>query len=358
MPPPIHGASLMGQYIYNSELINNTFDCHYLNLSIASSIEDVQKFGLKKLFRYIILLLNVIYQIILFRPNLVYFTPNSCGKPFYKEFPIMILLKLMGRRVVAHYHNKGVLSHSDRWLDNILYKMFFFHTKVILLSERLYSDISKYVKSEDYEVCPNGIPMIVDIPYNVKVVNNTHPPVLLFLSNLLVAKGVWTLIDSLAELNDRNINFKCIIAGCESAEISSEKLQDVIKDKKLSNKVSYYGPVYGQDKNNLLNQADIFVFPSYNECFPLVLLEAMQFNLPCITTSVGGILDIVKDGVNGLICKARNSKSLSISIEQLLIDPQMRIKLGHTGREILEKKFELSHFYERLNKILTLYLNS
>ncbi len=354
MPPPIHGASLMGKYIHDSELINQTFECRYINLAIAASIDDIQKFGLKKLFRYIILLFRILIQLCNYRPQLVYFTPNSCGKPFYKEFPIMMLLKLTGRKVVAHYHNKGVSTHSNRWLDNILYKLFFFHTKVILLSERLYPDMEKYVDREDVRICPNGIPTTKLIDY-VQREGKNKVPIILFLSNLIPSKGVWVLLESLNELNRKGIEFQCIFAGGESAEIKSEDFIASIQNKGLSDKVSYYGPAYGQDKLELLKKADIFVFPTFypGECFPLVLLEAMQCGLPCITTAEGGIMDIIEDGRNGLICKSHNIGALTCSIERLLKNPQERIEMGKSGKKDFDNKFAIEIFQQRITSLLS-----
>ncbi len=354
MPPPIHGASMMGKYIFESDLINQSFDCKYINLSIASSIDDIQKFGVKKLFRYVALLNRIFIQLILFRPKLVYLTPNACGKPFYKEFPIMVLLKIMGKRVVIHYHNKGVPAYSDKWLDNILYKIFFYHTKVILLSDRLYSDIAKYVRRENVHICPNGIPKTELFQFE-RNVDKHDTPILFFLSNLLVAKGVWTLVDALGVLSEQGVEFQCIFAGYESMEISGEQLRKKITEKKLSSKVSYYGPACGEDKMDLYKKADIFVFPSHNECFPLVLLEAMQCGLPCITTAEGGILDIIEDGVNGVVCKTDDSHSLSQAIESLIKDKEKRKKMGMKGRKRYENFFSLDKFYIRFADILSNY---
>ena len=56
LPPPVHGAAMVGKYIHDSELINSEYDCHYINLAIASSLEDIGKVGIKKLWHFIQLL--------------------------------------------------------------------------------------------------------------------------------------------------------------------------------------------------------------------------------------------------------------------------------------------------------------
>ena len=59
MPPPVHGASMMGKYIKDSRKVNETFDCKFINLSMAQSINDIGKAGFKKLIKFIKLLNNI-----------------------------------------------------------------------------------------------------------------------------------------------------------------------------------------------------------------------------------------------------------------------------------------------------------
>lgn len=158
MPPPLHGAAMVGQYIHDSEIINEKYECHYINLTTAKNLQDIGKVGVRKLFDFFKLLKIIRRAVKNVKPQLVYVTPNACGGAFYKDFVVVEMLKRLGCKVVVHYHNKGVATRQDRRLDNALYRRFFKGIKVILLSECLYSDVKKYVKREDVFVCPNGIP--------------------------------------------------------------------------------------------------------------------------------------------------------------------------------------------------------
>lgn len=158
MPPPVHGAAMVGKYIHDSLYINHAFDCHYINLATASGLEDIGKFKIGKVFSFARLLRRIRREVKSLHPQLVYVTPNSAGGPFYKDFVVVTMLKLMGCRIVAHYHNKGVATRQHRWLDNLLYRRFFKGIKVMLLGEALYEDIKKYVRREDVYICANGIP--------------------------------------------------------------------------------------------------------------------------------------------------------------------------------------------------------
>ena len=149
LPPPVHGASMVGKYIHDSELVNRVFDCHYVNLTTANSLEDVGKGGVRKLWAFCKKLLEIRKAIGQVRPDVVYVTPNSAGGPFYKDFVVVQLCKRWAkRRMILHFHNKGVTTRQDRWLDNWLYKKFFRNVEVILLGRPLYEDVKKYVKEE------------------------------------------------------------------------------------------------------------------------------------------------------------------------------------------------------------------
>lgn len=158
MPPPVHGAAMVGQYIHDSKLINEKFDCHYINLTTAKNLQDIGKVGLRKLLDFVKLLQRIRKVLKEVKPRMVYVTPNACGGAFYKDFVVVQMIKSMGFPIIVHYHNKGVATRQNRALDNWLYRRFFKGIKVILLSECLYGDVQKYVRREDVFVCPNGIP--------------------------------------------------------------------------------------------------------------------------------------------------------------------------------------------------------
>ena len=158
MPPPVHGAAMVGQYIHDSKLINEKFDCHYINLTTAKNLQDIGKVGIRKLLDFFKLLKSIRKELKIVKPRMVYVTPNACGGAFYKDFVVVQMIKSMGYPVIVHYHNKGVAACQKRCLDNFLYRHFFRGVKVILLSECLYEDVKKYVRREDVFVCPNGIP--------------------------------------------------------------------------------------------------------------------------------------------------------------------------------------------------------
>ncbi len=353
LPPPVHGAAMVGKYIHDSKLINERFECRYINLTTASSLEDIGKTSLSKLKAFVRLIRHVRKQVKEYKPQLVYITPNAKGGAFYKDFIVVEMLKHMGCRVVAHYHNKGVRTRQDKWLDNLLYKRYFMGIKVILLGKSLYKDVEKYVKWEDVYICPNGIP-VSSSPLPEKKQNPI--PRLLFLSNLLESKGVFVLLDALKILKDKGYSFICDFVGGETAEIDAARFDHEVEKRGLNELVVYQGRKYGEEKEEFLNRTDVFVFPTYyhNETFGLVNLEAMYHKVPVVATDEGGVPDVVVDGENGLISERKNPLSLANCIERLLNDESLRRKMGEDGYKKLLKSFTSnqfdSNFIEALSK--------
>ena len=77
LPPPIHGAAMMGKYIQESELIDSSFDSYCINLATAGSLSDIGRTSFKKLLRYVLLLKHIYHVVRDIHPELVYITPNA-----------------------------------------------------------------------------------------------------------------------------------------------------------------------------------------------------------------------------------------------------------------------------------------
>jgi glycosyltransferase involved in cell wall biosynthesis len=350
-PPPVHGSAVIGGYIKDSRLINESFNCRFINLGTSASVEDIGHNSIGKLLRYLSLVWQVKKQLLLFRPELCYITPTARGAGFYKDALVIAIVKLFGVRTVYHFHNKGISDMQDRFFDNLLYRFVFRKSHVILLSKHLYSDINKYIPQDRVYYCANGIPDLKEKRQNLKDKSIGAVPEILFLSHLIKSKGVLVLIDACDILKERGVDFHCTLAG-GNAELTQEDVEKVIEDKGLTSDVSVVGQIHGDDKAELMITSDIFVHPTYNDCMPLVLLEAMQYSLPIVSTFEGAIPDIVEDGATGILVPQKDASVLAEKLEKLINDPDLRIKMRREGRLKYEREFTLESFEVRMKKIL------
>jgi glycosyltransferase involved in cell wall biosynthesis len=352
LPPPVHGSAMVGQYIKDSKIINNSFETNFINLSTSKTVDEIGKKPFVKIGRYFKVLLQIIISLIKYNPKIVYLAINAKGIGFYKDFPIALLAKFFGKKLVLHYHNKGVCKNQHKYFDNLFYHFLFTNTKVILLSKRLYKDVSKYVKKEDVYYCPNGIP-VINFKKEISI-NKNSVPQLLFLSNLIESKGVYVLLEALKILKNKGLQFNCNLVGGEG-DISIAQLNQKIKNLELKNYVTYLGKKYDEDKYDVFQSSHYFVFPTYyhNECFPIVLLEAIMFGLPIISTGEGGIADIVKNGETGFIVDKQNPNLLAKKLKWFINNPEEASFMGEKGHKHFLKNYSLRVFEKKLAYILS-----
>ena len=355
LPPPVHGSAMVSQYIKDSKLIKDSFDCDFVNLSTSRKMDEIGKQSIMKIFRFLGSYVSVFFKLLFNHYDLCYLAITCYGIGFLKDVPFVLLCKLFGRKVVIHQHNKGMSKCVDRqpykWLLPLVYK----NTKVILLSWHLYEDIAKVVKREQILICPNGIPEISETR-NIHECKNSVPR-LFFLSNLIESKGVYVLLDACKILKEKGYKFICDFVGGETTEINRAVFESAVKEKNLDEYVVYQGPKYGNEKERYWNAADVFVQPTYEDCFPLTIVEAMQHGKPVVSTDEGAVPDLVVDGMNGFVCERRNVDSLANALEILLKDKDLRVKMGIEGYNQYISKFTLNVFEKNMNDLFNKILN-
>jgi glycosyltransferase involved in cell wall biosynthesis len=351
MPPPVHGAALSGQQIKNSNIINNEFEGHYLNISLAKNMSDIGGMGLPKILHYLKILKQTYTLLKRNKFDICYITPSAKGGAFLKDYLLVRIVKLFNVKILLHFHNKGVSKEQEKRLFNYLFKHFFKDTKVILLAECLYYDIENYVNEKDVFYSYVGIsPQINNNHINKKPNNIIH---FVFLSNLLIEKGIILALEACKILKQKGYNFKFTFAGGESAEMSAIQFNTLITSYGLQNEVKYVGRVSEEEKNTLLTKSDVFVFPTYYhyECFPAVILEAMKNSLAVISTYEGAIPTEVTDGETGLLCKQKDVTGLATNMEKFINNPGLAHSFGKKGKEIFYQKYTADIFETRMCQI-------
>jgi glycosyltransferase involved in cell wall biosynthesis len=108
---------------------------------------------------------------------------------------------------------------------------------------------------------------------------------------------------------------------------------------------------FQKDVTPFIRAADIFVLPSLWEGFGLAIIEAMSFSKPVIATKVGGIPEILLDGMAGILCPPNDPESLSDTIITMIKNPDLREKMGRAGRERVENFFTAQIMSSRYQEI-------
>ena len=329
-PPPIHGASLRNQSVADSELINRQFVLKTFAANQANDVNDIGVFSWRKILKTIkdtVALIQVLYS---FRPDLVYFNISLFGFALYRDTVYTTIFKLNRTKLLYHLRTQGVQDQVTRsFLKKTLFKYLFHNVDVICLSHRLSTDIAGIYQHQPY-IVGNGIP--VESTLNVSGQKNSRIPTVLFLSNLNKKKGIDDLLQAFGKLKEKEIPYKGIIVG-RPFDYTEADINQKCAEIGIQEEVQVVGPLYGEKKIDVFLSSDIFVLPTYFEAFPGVILEAMQFGLPVVSTQEGAIPEMVQHTVTGLLVEKQNVPQLVGAIEQLLYDQSAREKMGILGRK-------------------------
>lgn len=351
LPPPVHGVSMMNKVTVESKLINREFDCLTLTLIFNKELKNLGKISISKIIKFISFYIKLVKVLIRFKPNLVYFTLTPTGPSFFRDTIIVWLVKLFNTQLVLHLHGKGIKSKTkSSVIQKYIYSKVFHNSHVIHLSTSLKEDLMYLSKPFFSYVLSNGIKEEVYFEHS----NRTESKKLniLFLSNLVENKGVYTLLEAARILKEKGLSFKVKFVGKETKSISIADFNSRVKLLGLEDLVHYLGPKYDSEKNAILLQADIFAFPTYNDCFPLVLLEAMQAGLPVISTFEGSIPDIVQDEETGFIINYKDAVLLADKLEELIENPIKRKLFGQNAKQRFKENYTLNQYEKQLYAIL------
>src|SRR5438552_4872235 len=180
-------------------------------------------------------------------------------------------------------------------------------------------------------------------------------PQIVSVGRLVAFKGFDDLIDACAELMRRRIDFVCDIIGDGPLR---ERLQAKIEQLDLSSRVNLLGSLSQGAVLEKLQAADIFALASTTDTqgatdvFPTVILEAMASARPVVSTRLAGIPELVVDGQTGMLAPPGDSTALAHALEQLLRNPELRLRFGHAGRERVEQYFRIEQTVAPLMEML------
>ena len=355
LPPPVHGAAVVGQQIHDSQLIRDTFDCAFVNYSTSGSLGEIGRFSIRKIVSVLQFIESIRTKINKERPQLVYITPSLSGWAFYRDWLMVRMIKRQNRPVIAHFHNKPPIAFTRKWYNKLLYKSFFEGLHCIFLADCLAQTFKDYAQPQLVHICPNGMP---DQVKEGQQKASSKPYTFLFLSNMMEDKGVIVLLEACALLKKRGCDFRCNFIG-QWSDITEQRFNSLCAGLEVSDNVHAYGGVYGAEKALYFSSADAFVFPTYYpaECLSLVVLEAMQWALPVITTDEGALSEVV-DADCGIIVTRKDANVLADKMQYLLRNPEIGRTMGRHGGKKYEREYTLPVFEQRLKHILMQVNNS
>ena len=163
-------------------------------------------------------------------------------------------------------------------------------------------------------------------------------------------KGVDLLIGAIAQLRGTHSDLHLVAVGSGD---DLPRLRALAGSLGVSGVIHFFENLSREEIAACYARADLFALPSTAEGFGLVFLEAMAFSKAVVGAAAGGSVDVIEDGVNGLLVPANDPERLAQALDRLLRDEALCAELGRRGAEIVRQKFQFSTFRAELERILT-----
>lgn len=272
------------------------------------------------------------YQIIHFQ-----FSLTTDARRSYYFFKVA---KWLGKKTIVHLHCGDQLP--EIWSP--MYEELFTQCDLALvLSPSIKRKVEEYIgRTHRVEVLFNPCPTI----------NTTTPfckreKEILFAGTLNSNKGYSDLIKGFAKIAKKYPNWKVVFAG--NGEI--DKAKSLARSLGIENQCEFLGWVNGEQKDSAFRRASVLCLASYQEGFPMAVLDAWAYGVPVVSTPAGGLIDIIQEGKNGLLFEAGNIDQIAEKLDTILVDAALREYIAQESRFMAENTFNINILNHKLGEM-------
>jgi glycosyltransferase involved in cell wall biosynthesis len=128
-----------------------------------------------------------------------------------------------------------------------------------------------------------------------------------------------------------------------------DPLKRAVEERRLERTILF--PGFRKDPLNVVGALDVIALSSISEGLPVTLLEAMCLQKPVVATRVGGVPEVVKDGVTGLLSPSGDAKAFAANLLRLFRHPEEAQRMGRRGQQWVEQNFSLRMMVEKTNQV-------
>jgi len=236
------------------------------------------------------------------------------------------------------------------WGNKILHNA----SRVIALHKTEADQYKKMGVAENkIEIIPNGIDLseYESLPERGQFRNKYHirnnEKIILYLGRIHKIKGIDLLINAYSKLVKDIEETKLVIVGPDDGFLSELKKQAT--ELGMEGKVLFTGSLFDHDKLSAYVDADVFVLPSYYDCYPVTVLEAMACGTPVIITKNTGIVDVVNEAAYTVNCN--NYLEFSNIIQRVLQDSTLRSNMSKIGRHLIQNELNWDNIVTKVEEV-------
>jgi len=360
-PPPYHGSNICFYNLLSSK-IKEEFEVYHLDTSDHRNLDNLNKLDFINVYIALKNIIELIWMLLKIKPSLVYIPPASNFLAYLRDGLFILCAAYFSKaKIIIHLHGGNHFREEFYNKSNFLIRFFVKWTLKKVDTAIVLGDCLKIVFDglvENIVIVPNGTNFGLNFP--PKKTQKQHPEKIIigYLGNLYKNKGVLDVLEAakLVLKTHQNVKFQFAGSWWKKEPETKEKAYQFIERHNLRDNIEYCGVVIDNSKEKFLMETDIFVFPSWNEGFPLVIIEAMSAGCPIVTTrNVGSIQEVVIDGVTGLLVERKKPKQIADAIIELIDNPQLRQKMGIASRERFKKNYTIEH---NINRMIGVFENT
>lgn len=274
------------------------------------------------------------------------------GASFYRKLAYLVTCWVLRIPVVFHVHPACFAqfyiegSVMTRWAIRLSGHL---SDQIVVLSDSIKAQLIDAFPADKVTVLGN--PVDIEMYASGQSFSRAMHPRILFLGWIVREKGVYDLVDAMSSVLDEFPDAVFIFAGNKEVP----ELRAMLAERGLANSSEVLGWVEGQRKLELLQTAWLLALPSYTEGIPNVILEAMASRLPIVTTAVGGIPSVLKNGETALFVEPGNSSSIGEAIKNLIRDEELRESISSAAFQRACDGYSLQVADEGLKTIYSRY---
>jgi len=246
--------------------------------------------------------------------------------------------------VILQLHGNGLQRLHDEGSGALRALIRFFLEKaacVVVACESQRAWLRGVTPRAHVAVVPNPVAPVAASPEAARA------SVVLFLGRLEPAKGVFDLLEALSAVRPAVPDIRLLCAG----EGDRGAVRRHAEQLGMADAVTFTGWVGPSGKRALFENAAVFALPSYEEAMPMSLLEAMAAGVPAIATPVGGVPEVMVDGVSGFFVAPGDTATLQRLLRKLLLDGKLAARIGLAGREAVRLRCAPERAVPQLEKV-------
>lgn len=365
LPPPQEGTAKLNKVILDSEYLSKSFKIIFLSLLKRINPTNRGRLGVINVFYNFINFFNYIKYLIRYQPQLIYMPLSQNKVGFIRDSVFILIGKFLKRKVCVHFHG-GSFDLFYKCQKDLFQKYIRFTLrridKLILLAEKFKKQFTPIIASKKISFLYNCVPERFETccSNNCGIKDKLK---VLFVGYISKAKGAFDFVKAASlVIDDYKKPVEFILCG-QPVDVERNivfipdphngfsKIQEFIKEKNLYQNIKIYPEVNSVEKIKMFIESDIFVLPSYSEGCALVVLEAMFFGLPIITTPVGALEEMIENGKNCFFVSPGDDKDIADKIIALLNNTDLRETMGKANKKLIIKAYNSDIFLDGLGSI-------